>query len=70
MRMHIGRAEADQGNRPLREKVVANKLPASIDSCFNGSGVKLARMRARCFSGATGARTPSADSRNFCRISE
>ena len=37
----VEKIEADQGNRPLREKVLANKLAESVDSCFNGSGVKL-----------------------------
>ena len=37
----VEKIEADQGNRPLREKVIANKLAESVDSCFNGSGVKL-----------------------------
>jgi len=37
----VAAIEADAGNRPLREKVLANK-PADIgDACFSGVGVKL-----------------------------
>jgi len=36
----VGAIETDEGNRPLREKVLANKLADLTDSCFNGSGVK------------------------------
>ena len=34
--------EADQGNRALPEKVLANKLAGLGDACYNGSGVKTA----------------------------